>query len=169
MAMVRESEEQCATPMGNLRQITNAMTMEMHSELTTEGRSKLKMLINCNGPTTNLWWATTNLDTIYVLCRARDESVDHLFTQCVFIKYIMVMGLEDVRTEELGNDVLVVWDKWMRKATMRGRSNGLSELVACWWTIWKVRNNLIFINQKFDPVLAVERLKILLSSWKDLL
>lgn len=51
-------------------------------------------------------------DTVCVLCRACDESVDHLFTQCVCIKFIMVMGLEDVQAGKLGEDVRVVWDRW---------------------------------------------------------
>nr|CAD1825905.1 unnamed protein product [Ananas comosus var. bracteatus] len=89
--------------------------------------------------------------------QGQDETVDHLFTQCVFLRYIMVMGLEDVHADELGDDVLVVWDKWMGKAAGRGSSNGLSELIACWWTIWKARNNLIFRQQQLDPFLAVRR------------
>ncbi|OAY70170.1 putative ribonuclease H protein [Ananas comosus] len=62
------------------------------------------------------WWTG---ETACVLCRDHDETVDHLFTQCVFLKYIMVMGLEDVHAEELGDDVLVVWDKWMGKTAVR--------------------------------------------------
>uniref|UniRef100_A0A6V7QSX2 Reverse transcriptase zinc-binding domain-containing protein n=1 Tax=Ananas comosus var. bracteatus TaxID=296719 RepID=A0A6V7QSX2_ANACO len=108
-------------------------------------------------------------DTVCVLCQVHDKSVDHLFTQCVFTKYIMLMGLEDVYAEELGDNVLIVWDKWMEKSAVRGRSNGPSDLVACWWTIWKARNNLIFRNQQLDPVLAAQRLKLLLSTWKELL
>ncbi|XP_020096185.1 uncharacterized protein LOC109715535 [Ananas comosus] len=51
-------------------------------------------------------------DKACVLCRVNDESVDHLFTQCIFTKYNMVTGLEDVREGELGEDVLDVWDRW---------------------------------------------------------
>nr|CAD1834921.1 unnamed protein product [Ananas comosus var. bracteatus] len=46
--------------------------------------------------------------TACVLCRTSDESVDHLFTQCVFIKYIMVAGLEEVQSGELVDPVSVV-------------------------------------------------------------
>ncbi|XP_020102988.1 uncharacterized protein LOC109720350 [Ananas comosus] len=61
------------------------------------------------------------------------------------------------------------YEEWKGGSGMRIRSNGLSELVACWWTIWKARNNLIFRNLQLDPILAVQRLKMLLSSWKDML
>lgn len=39
-------EEDCATPVGKLRQVADAMTVEMHAGLASEGGSKLKMLIS---------------------------------------------------------------------------------------------------------------------------
>ncbi|OAY82144.1 Hexokinase-1 [Ananas comosus] len=45
-AVVRELEERCATPIGKLRQIADAMTVEMHAGLASEGGSKLKMLLS---------------------------------------------------------------------------------------------------------------------------
>lgn len=50
-------------------------------------------------------------NTACALCGVYDESVDHLFTQCVLIKFIMVSGLDDVQPEDLGDDVHVVWDR----------------------------------------------------------
>lgn len=46
MGIVKEFEEKCATPMGKLRQVADAMTVEMHAGLASEGGSKLKMLIS---------------------------------------------------------------------------------------------------------------------------
>ncbi|KAI3892437.1 hypothetical protein MKX03_012655 [Papaver bracteatum] len=43
-SIVKEFEEQCATPIGKLRQVADAMTAEMHAGLASEGGSKLKML-----------------------------------------------------------------------------------------------------------------------------
>nr|CAD1830280.1 unnamed protein product [Ananas comosus var. bracteatus] len=100
---------------------------------------------------------------------AHDESVDYLFAQCVFIKFIMVMGLEDVQKWELGDDVHAAWDRRKGRYGVLNWSIGLAELVAYWWTIWKARNNLFFRDIQFVPVLAVQRLKQLLSVWKDLL
>lgn len=102
-------------------------------------------------------------DTACMMCRTYDESADYLFTQCVFIKYIMVLGLEDVQAGELGNDVQLFWDRWTGRKGAYNRKNGLSELAACWWTIWKAKNNLIFRNVQLDPVLAVQKLKLLIS------
>ncbi|PKA54585.1 Hexokinase-1 [Apostasia shenzhenica] len=46
VAIVKEFEEKCATPIGKLRQVADAMTVEMHAGLASEGGSKLKMLIS---------------------------------------------------------------------------------------------------------------------------
>ncbi|KAJ8528260.1 hypothetical protein K7X08_021952 [Anisodus acutangulus] len=44
--ILKEFEEKCATPTGKLRQVADAMTVEMHAGLASEGGSKLKMLIS---------------------------------------------------------------------------------------------------------------------------
>ncbi|KAK9066098.1 hypothetical protein SSX86_015500 [Deinandra increscens subsp. villosa] len=43
--ILKEFEEKCATPISKLKQIADAMTVEMHAGLASEGGSKLKMLI----------------------------------------------------------------------------------------------------------------------------
>ncbi|CAA3014418.1 hexokinase-1 isoform X1 [Olea europaea subsp. europaea] len=45
-AILRELEEKCGTPTGKLRQVADAMAVEMHAGLASEGGSKLKMLIS---------------------------------------------------------------------------------------------------------------------------
>ncbi|KAK6137034.1 hypothetical protein DH2020_029223 [Rehmannia glutinosa] len=45
-AILRELEEKCGAPKAKLRQVADAMTMEMHAGLASEGGSKLKMLIS---------------------------------------------------------------------------------------------------------------------------
>ncbi|CAI9762975.1 unnamed protein product [Fraxinus pennsylvanica] len=45
-AILMELEENCGTPTGKLRQVADAMTVEMHAGLASEGGSKLKMLIS---------------------------------------------------------------------------------------------------------------------------
>ncbi|KAK7251519.1 hypothetical protein RIF29_34795 [Crotalaria pallida] len=46
MAIVKEFEEKCGTPIEKLRQVAHAMDVEMHAGLASEGGSKLKMLIS---------------------------------------------------------------------------------------------------------------------------
>ncbi|PPD96165.1 hypothetical protein GOBAR_DD06799 [Gossypium barbadense] len=55
MEIVKEFEEKCATPISKLRQVADAMLVEMHAGLASEGGSKLKMLISYvdNLPTGN--------------------------------------------------------------------------------------------------------------------
>lgn len=43
--VLEEFEESCATPVGRLRQVVDAMVVEMHAGLASEGGSKLKMLL----------------------------------------------------------------------------------------------------------------------------
>ncbi|EPS70676.1 hexokinase 1a, partial [Genlisea aurea] len=45
-SILKEFEERCDTPEGKLKQIADAMTVEMHAGLVSEGGSKLKMLIS---------------------------------------------------------------------------------------------------------------------------
>uniref|UniRef100_A0A5B7AJP5 Phosphotransferase n=1 Tax=Davidia involucrata TaxID=16924 RepID=A0A5B7AJP5_DAVIN len=46
MAILKEFEEKCGTPAAKLKQVADAMTVEMHAGLASEGGSKLKMLIS---------------------------------------------------------------------------------------------------------------------------
>ena len=43
--ILKELEEACDTPVGRLRQVVDAMAVEMHAGLASEGGSKLKMLL----------------------------------------------------------------------------------------------------------------------------
>lgn len=79
------------------------------------------------------------------------------------------MGLEGVQDRELGDDVHHVWDRWTAKKEKHNERNSLSKLAACWWAIWKVKNDLIFCNIQLDPGLVIHRLKLLLKSWEVLL
>lgn len=45
-AILKEFEEKCGTPDAKLKQVADAMTVEMHAGLASEGGSKLKMLIS---------------------------------------------------------------------------------------------------------------------------
>ncbi|KAK4765117.1 hypothetical protein SAY86_026207 [Trapa natans] len=46
MAIVNELEDKCGTPITRLRHVAEAMTVEMHAGLASEGGSKLKMLVS---------------------------------------------------------------------------------------------------------------------------
>ncbi|KAJ0667750.1 putative hexokinase [Helianthus annuus] len=44
--ILKENEDKCGTPVSKLRQVADAMTVEMHARLASDGGSKLKMLIS---------------------------------------------------------------------------------------------------------------------------
>ncbi|KAL4339576.1 hypothetical protein GQ457_08G000450 [Hibiscus cannabinus] len=46
LSILREFEEKCGTPISKLKQVADAMTVEMHAGLASEGGSKLKMIIS---------------------------------------------------------------------------------------------------------------------------
>jgi hexokinase len=45
LALLREFEDGCATPTTRLRQVVDALVVEMHAGLASDGGSKLKMLL----------------------------------------------------------------------------------------------------------------------------
>lgn len=46
MSIIKELEAKCSTPISKLKQVADAMTVEMHAGLASDGGSKLKMLIS---------------------------------------------------------------------------------------------------------------------------
>lgn len=45
-AILKDLEDKCSTPIPRLKQVADAMTVEMHAGLASEGGSKLKMIIS---------------------------------------------------------------------------------------------------------------------------
>ncbi|KAI5662746.1 hypothetical protein M9H77_22069 [Catharanthus roseus] len=84
LAILKDLEEKCATPTAKLRQVADAMTVEMHAGLASEGGSKLKMLISyvdnlpC-GDEKGLFYALdlggTNFRVMRVLLGGRESRV----------------------------------------------------------------------------------------------
>lgn len=84
MAILQELEDKCGTPIAKLRQVADAMTVEMHAGLASEGGSKLKMIISYvdNLPTGDergsfyaLDLGGTNFRVLRVLLGGKDKRV----------------------------------------------------------------------------------------------
>ncbi|KAL6976605.1 Hexokinase-3, variant 2 [Sarracenia purpurea var. burkii] len=84
VAVVEELEEACSTPVERLRQVVDAMVVEMHAGLASEGGSKLKMLITFvdrlpNGSEKGTYYALdlggTNFRVLRVQLRGEGSSV----------------------------------------------------------------------------------------------
>lgn len=85
-------------------------------------------------------------DPTCVLCGADEESVDDLFARCVFGKFILVIGAEDIHSQDLRDDANRVWDRWTDRMDLQMKQIRLPELAGCWWVTWKIRNDNIFRN-----------------------
>ncbi|XP_073299290.1 hexokinase-1-like [Primulina huaijiensis] len=86
MAIVKEFEEKCGTPEVKLKQVADAMTVEMHAGLASEGGSKLKMLISYvdnlpTGDEDGVFYALdlggTNFRVLRVQLGGKDEGIVH--------------------------------------------------------------------------------------------
>ncbi|XP_064970018.1 hexokinase-1-like isoform X1 [Musa acuminata AAA Group] len=81
-ALLKELEERCATPLGKLRQVADAMMVEMHAGLASEGGSKLKMLISYvdklpTGDETGLFYALDLGGTNFRVLRVQLGGKEH--------------------------------------------------------------------------------------------
>lgn len=74
-------------------------------------------------------------DTTCVLCGSEEETMDHLFTNCVFAKFILVTVVEGVQVGDLGADVHSVWDRWVDRKGPHSKLKWITELAAYWWII----------------------------------
>ncbi|WJX86259.1 Hexokinase isoenzyme 2 [Trifolium repens] len=98
-AILKEFEEKCATPSLKLKQVADAMTVEMHAGLASEGGSKLKMLISFvdNLPTGNeegLYYSLdlggTNFRVLRVQLGGKDGVINPEFTEVSIPANLMV-------------------------------------------------------------------------------
>ncbi|KAL0905567.1 hypothetical protein M5K25_023998 [Dendrobium thyrsiflorum] len=100
-AIVNDFEEKCATPIGKLRQVADAMMVEMHAGLASEGGSKLKMLISYvdslpKGDEKGLFYALdlggTNFRVIRVQLGGKEQGVINQEAEEVSIPPHLMVG-----------------------------------------------------------------------------
>ncbi|KAM7257764.1 hypothetical protein ACFE04_013505 [Oxalis oulophora] len=104
MAIVKELEDKCKTPISKLRSVAEAMTVEMHAGLASEGGSKLKMLISYvdnlpTGDEKGLFYALdlggTNFRVLRVLLGGKDQRVVKQEFEEVSIPPNLMIGTSD--------------------------------------------------------------------------
>ncbi|KAF3442966.1 hypothetical protein FNV43_RR16884 [Rhamnella rubrinervis] len=104
MAILREFEGKCATPISKLRQVADAMTVEMHAGLASEGGSKLKMIISYvdnlpTGDEAGLFYALdlggTNFRVLRVQLGGKDTRVVKQEFEEVSIPPHLMIGTSD--------------------------------------------------------------------------
>ncbi|KAF9616032.1 hypothetical protein IFM89_027971 [Coptis chinensis] len=139
MAILKDFEEKCDTPIGKLKQVADAMTVEMHAGLASEGGSKLKMLISYvdNLPTGDehgLFYALdlggTNFRVIRVQLGGKEgRVVKQEFTEVSIPPELMVgtsEGLFDFIAEELAKFVGTEGDSFFHVSPGRQRELGFT-------------------------------------------
>ncbi|KAF7813883.1 hexokinase-1-like [Senna tora] len=103
-AIVKELEDKCGTPIGKLRQVADAMDVEMHAGLASEGGSKLKMLISYvdnlpTGDEKGLFYALdlggTNFRVLRVQLGGKEEGVVNQEFEEVSIPPHLMTGSSD--------------------------------------------------------------------------
>lgn len=104
LGILKEFEQKCGTPIERLRQVADAMTVEMHAGLASEGGSKLKMLISYvdNLPTGNekgLFYALdlggTNFRVLRVQLGGSDGGLENQEFAEVSIPPHLMVGTSD--------------------------------------------------------------------------
>ena len=84
IAIIKDFEEKSGTPVGKLKQVADAMAVEMHAGLASEGGSKLKMLISYvdNLPTGYCFLS------LYLIIMALNFSGSFLFFVLVCVLFV---------------------------------------------------------------------------------
>ncbi|KAK7379967.1 hypothetical protein VNO78_32254 [Psophocarpus tetragonolobus] len=100
-ALVRELEEQCGTPIAKLRQVADAMEVEMHAGLASQAPTRLQMLITFvhnlpSGDEKGLYYALdlggTNFRTLRVHLGGKEKGVVKLESEEVSIPPQLMTG-----------------------------------------------------------------------------
>ncbi|KAL8129691.1 hypothetical protein V2J09_018846 [Rumex salicifolius] len=126
-AIVRELEEKSATPLSKLRQVADAMAVEMHAGLASEGGSKLKMLITYvdnlpTGEEEGLFYALdlggTNFRVLRVKLGGREQRVVKQEFEEVSIPPELMIGTSDT---SISSGSLIRWTKGFSIEDMVGQ------------------------------------------------
>ncbi len=77
--------------------------------------------------------------TLSVRCGCKNETVDHLFVSCVFMRFVLGMSVGAIWFENTAVDARNVWEKLMTLVGPAARNKTLSYLSATWAVIWAIR------------------------------
>lgn len=109
------------------------------------------------------------LEQHYGFCVVLTESCDHLFCYCVFARYLLLLAAGLDAPDEDSGDVRDLSTNISNIPDSAKRSNGLTLLVAIWWAVWMEKNNLTFRSKSPNAIRALERAKLLIKNWIELL
>ncbi|XP_071742346.1 hexokinase-1-like [Rutidosis leptorrhynchoides] len=104
MEILKELEDKCGTPVAKLRQVADAMVVEMHAGLASDGGSKLKMLISYvdnlpTGDETGIFYALDLGGTNFRVLRVKLGGVENVKKEFVEVQIppnLMIGKCEDL-------------------------------------------------------------------------
>ncbi|KAL9676548.1 hypothetical protein QQ045_004762 [Rhodiola kirilowii] len=94
-----------------------------------------------------------NVDPMCALCKAEDETRDHLFFQCSTSREVvgMVLNVLGVTNMPVQWHLLIPWFKSLNQEHIRTRLIAAA-ISGAMYEIWCARNNVIFRGHSFDSV-----------------
>ncbi|XP_020110397.1 uncharacterized protein LOC109725566 [Ananas comosus] len=102
-------------------------------------------------------------------CAILTESCDHIFNDCVYVRFLLLnIGGSDTTDVSTG-DVRDHWAETTEILADSSRKQGLILLAATWWVIWTDRNNSVFRGNPPNVTWSLERVKQLISNWTTML
>ncbi|XP_020080993.1 uncharacterized protein LOC109704642, partial [Ananas comosus] len=102
-------------------------------------------------------------------CAVLTESCDHMFNDCVYVRFLL-LNIGGLDTTDVGTcDVRDLWARATEILVDPLRKQGLILLAATWWVIWKDRNNYVFRGKPPFITGSLERVKLLISDWTTML
>ncbi|KAH1129809.1 hypothetical protein J1N35_001187 [Gossypium stocksii] len=78
------------------------------------------------------------------LCRSMEESVNHVFWECTFIKCV----LEGAGIDGLFSSMEQNWDKWIANLFLSMQKEQCKRLVITFWAVWHHRNEVYHQGEK---------------------
>ncbi|MQL70292.1 hypothetical protein Taro_002585, partial [Colocasia esculenta] len=118
--VLREFEEGCATSIGRLRQVVDAMAVEMHAGLASDGGSKLKMLLTFvdrlpNGSEKGIYYALDLGGTNFRVLRVQLGGRRSMILGCQVERQQIPQNLMSGSTEELFDFIAMTLKHFVEK------------------------------------------------------
>ncbi|XP_020093104.1 uncharacterized protein LOC109713434 [Ananas comosus] len=109
------------------------------------------------------------VDQFCIFCVFFPETCDHLFRDCILVRYIRICDEGSDASELDAGDVRRLWTDASNIPNAATRSKSLTRLAAIWWVIWTERNNTIFRKVLSNAIRALERVASLTNVWNGAL
>ncbi|XP_020097175.1 uncharacterized protein LOC109716257 [Ananas comosus] len=110
-----------------------------------------------------------HVDPNCAFCAVLTESCDHLFNDCVYVRFLLLNTGGPDANNASSADTTGLWAETTEIPVESSRKHRLIVLAAIWWVIWTDRNNYVFNGKSPNVAGSLERLKQLIDDWTTLL